>query len=519
MNRAVADTTADSRAPLRVAPWDEHNRRLVDNVHPPGWTNPKPDGRYHLVVIGAGTGGLVSAVAAASLGARVALIEKHLMGGDCLNVGCVPSKGVIGAARAWHDRGAPFGAPPRAGAGDFGLAMERMRRIRADISRHDSAARFSELGVDVYLGEGRFVAADAVEVAGETLRFKRAVIATGARAAAPPIPGLDGADYLTNETIFSLTELPAHLLVIGAGPIGCEMSQSFAQYGAQVTLFDRAEHVLVREDADAAAVVQRRMEADGVTLELGVTIASVARRDHEGRREIVVTAERGGERREITGDQLLVAVGRRPNLEGLGLEQAGIDHDGKGVVVDDRLRTTNKRVFAVGDVTPHLDFTHLADAHAGIVVQNALFFGRKKASALVVPWCTYTSPEIAHVGLYDHDAKERGIDSETVTVPLSDVDRAVLDGQDDGLLKLVVAAGEDRVLGATLVAEHAGDMLPALCLAVTHGIGLGKIVGTIFPYPTQGEVIKKAAGQWRRKKLTPFARKVFGLWFGRLFRR
>ncbi|HVS14703.1 MAG TPA: mercuric reductase [Thermoanaerobaculia bacterium] len=511
---------ADDRIPeeVRMEPWDEHNRRLVDHVHPADWTNPTPKGRYHLVVLGAGTGGLVSAIAAASLGARVALIERHLMGGDCLNVGCVPSKGVISAARAWHDRGAVFGAPRRSGAGDFAKAMERMRRIRADIGRHDSARRFADAGVDVYLGDGRFVAPDAVEVAGTRLRFKRAVIATGARAAAPPIPGLDEAGYLTNETVFSLTELPERLLVIGAGPIGCEMAQSFAQYGSRVTLFDQAEHVLSRENASAAAVVQRRMVEDGVALELGVEVTGVERRPGARRDEVVVSYRRDDEEREAAGDRLLVAVGRKPNLDGLGLEAAGVEHQRDGVQVDDRLRTSNRRIFAVGDITPHLKFTHLADAHAGIVVQNALFFGRKKASSLVIPWCTYTSPEIAHVGLYEHQASDRGIAVETVRVPLAEVDRAILDGEDDGFLELVLEQGKDRVLGATLVAEHAGDMLPALCLAVTYGLGLGQIVGTIFPYPTQGEVLKKAAAQWRRKKLTPFAQKVFRFWFGKLFR-
>jgi pyruvate/2-oxoglutarate dehydrogenase complex dihydrolipoamide dehydrogenase (E3) component len=509
---------------LRLEPWDEHNRRLIAHVHPADWTNPEPRRRYHLVVIGAGTGGLVSAIAAASLGARVALVERHLMGGDCLNVGCVPSKGVIAAARAWHDRGARFGAPPRSGPGDFARAMERMRRIRADISHHDSARRFADAGVDVFLGEGRFVARDEVEVGGARLRFKRAVIATGARAAAPPIPGLDGVDYLTNESVFSLTEPPPRLLVIGAGPIGCELAQSFARFGSRVTLFDLAEQILPRESAGAAAVVHRSLAEDGVRLELGVEIAGVERRaaatgtGANGGEETVIRFARAGAVQEVSGDRVLVAVGRKPNLEGLGLDAAGVEHGADGVVVDDRLRTSNSRVYAVGDVTPHLKFTHLADAHAGIVVQNALFFGRKKASSLVVPWCTYTSPEVAHVGLAAHDAPARGLAVETVTVPLAQVDRAILDGEDDGFLELVLEQGKDRVLGATLVAEHAGDMLPALCLAVTHGIGLGQVVGTIFPYPTQGEVLKKAAAQWRRRKLTPFAQKVFRFWFGRLFR-
>jgi pyruvate/2-oxoglutarate dehydrogenase complex dihydrolipoamide dehydrogenase (E3) component len=278
------------------------------------------------------------------------------------------------------------------------------------------------------------------------------------------------------------------------------------------------DRVLSADDAGAAQVVQKRMVEDGVELQLGASITGLEQRQHEGQTEVVVRFERDGATHEAVGDRLLVAVGRKPNLEGLGLEAAGVAFDRTGVTVDDRLRTNNKRVYAVGDITPHLKFTHLADAHAGIVVQNALFFGRKKASDLVIPWCTYTSPEVAHVGLSEQQARERGVAFETVTVPLAEVDRAVLDGEDDGFLRVILAAGKDTVLGATLVAEHAGDMLPALCLAVTHGIGLGQIAGTIFPYPTQGEVIKKAAGVWRRKKLTPFAQKVFRFWFGRLFR-
>jgi pyruvate/2-oxoglutarate dehydrogenase complex dihydrolipoamide dehydrogenase (E3) component len=496
-----------------IEPQDEHNLRLIANVHPPDWVNPEPARRYHMVVIGAGTAGLVSAAGAAGLGAKVALIERSLMGGDCLNVGCVPSKGVIRAARSWHEArqaAERFGGPavdPQS-RGDFGAAMARMRRLRAGISVHDSAERFRSLGVDVFLGDGRFTGPDTIEVGGRTLRFRRAVIATGARAAVPPIPGLAEAGYRTNETVFNLTELPERLVVIGAGPIGCEMAQAFARLGSRVTLLDKDAHVLVREDADAAEVVQKAMLRDGVQLELQAKILEV--RD---RTVVIESGDQRKQRKEIPADEILVSAGRAPNVEDLGLEAAGVKYGKKGVEVDDNLRTSNRSVFACGDVASRFQFTHIADAQARIVIQNALFFGRSKASALTVPWCTYTSPEIAHVGLYEKDARERGIAVDTLTVPLSTVDRAILDGADEGFLRLHLEKGKDRILGATLVADHAGDMIGELCLAITHGIGLGKIASVIHPYPTQGEVVKKAADQWRRTKLTPGVKKLFERWF------
>jgi len=502
-----------------LTPLDAHNLALIENVHPSSWTNPEPQPRYHLVVIGAGTAGLVSAAGAAGLGAKVALIEKHLMGGDCLNVGCVPSKGVIRAARAWRetrDAAARFGGPPIArDAGDFAAAMERMRRLRAGISVNDGARRFTSLGVDVFLGEGRFVAPDAVEVGGQRLRFRRAVIATGGRAATPPIRGLAEAGFRTNETIFNLTELPPRLVVLGGGPIGTELSQAFARFGSRVTQLIREDHALPREDADAARIVQRAMAEDGVHFEFSAKAVEVHRRDAE----TIVVFERDGRRYEVAADEILVATGRLPNVEGLGLEAAGVRFDRRGVEVDDRLRTSNPRIYACGDVASRFRFTHVADAQARIVIQNALFFGRAKASALTVPWCTYTTPEIAHVGLYETDARARGIDIETLTVPLNEVDRAVLDGAADGFLRVHVdkKTRDGRIVGATLVAEHAGDMLGELCLAVTHGIGLAKIASVIHPYPTQGEVVKKAADTWRRGKLTPRVKRILGAWF-RVFR-
>jgi pyruvate/2-oxoglutarate dehydrogenase complex dihydrolipoamide dehydrogenase (E3) component len=497
-----------------LVPGDESDRRLLETVHPPSWRNPTPKERYHVVVIGAGTAGLVTAAASASLGARVALVERHLMGGDCLNVGCVPSKGIIRAARAWHAArtGDAFGAPVATGRGDFAAAMGRMRDLRATMSHIDGAARFRDLGVDVFFGDARFEGPDRVVVddggAGARLRFRRAVVASGARAAAPAIPGLADAGYRTNETIFALTELPRRLVVIGAGPIGCELAQTFARFGSEVTVLDTGPRILPRDDAAAAAVVERAMTRDGVRFVHGCRTVGVGRRGDVR----VVRAEQGGATLEVEGDELLVAAGRAPNVEGLGLEAAGIAYDRAGVTVDDRLRTTNPRVFAVGDICSRAKFTHAADAQARIVVANANFFGRGRASRLIIPWATYTSPEVAHVGIGEAEAAERR-DVDTIEVPLHDVDRARLDGEDEGFLRVYLAKGSDRILGATLVAEHAGDMISEITLAMTAGIGLSKVGATIHPYPTQAEVMRKAADAWRRRKLTPAAKRAFAWWF------
>ncbi|MBV8202663.1 MAG: mercuric reductase [Acidobacteria bacterium] len=505
---------AGSRAATQfpVEPLDEHNRALLANVHPADWVNPQPAARYHLVVIGGGTAGLVSAAGAAGLGARVALVERHLLGGDCLNVGCVPSKGILRAARGWEEArqaAGRFGGPAVGGAPSFAAAMERMRRLRAGISPHDSAQRFRSLGIDVFLGDGRFVAPDAVEVDGRRLRFRRAVIATGARAAVPPLPGLAEAGYRTNETIFNLTALPRRLAVLGCGPIGCELAQAFARFGSEVTMLCRSAQLLPREDADAVALVGAALARDGVHVLHGVKVTAVRR---DGPDKVLALDGEGG-RRELAADEILIATGRQPNVEGLGLEAAGVRFTAKGVEIDDRLRTGNPRVYACGDVASKFQFTHVADAQARLVIQNALFFGRGKVSALTVPWCTYTSPEVAHVGLYQGEARDLGLEIETLTVPLADNDRAVLDGEDEGFLRVHLERGSDRILGATLVAEHAGDMLGELCLATAKGIGLGTIASVIHPYPTQAEVIKKAADTWRRGKLTPKVKKLFGWWF------
>lgn len=513
MSDAATLELAPSDHPHRMEPFDRWNRALVETVHPSDWTNPTPSGRYHLVVVGAGTGGLVSAAIAASLGGRVALVERHHMGGDCLTIGCVPSKGVIRAARAWQqarEAAHRFGGPPVGDApGDFGVAMERMRRLRAGIAPVDGAQRFKDLGVDVYLGEARFTGPDTVEVGGTTLNFRRAIIATGGRASMIPVPGLDEVGFLTNATVFSLTELPARLLVIGGGPIGCELAQSFRRMGSDVTVVHADPHLLPREDGDAARIVEEALVREGVKV---INAAQLKKASRQGELRIL-EVEQDGKTLTLEGEAILLAAGRAPNVEGLGLEVAGVEYTKKGVTVDDRLRTTSKRIWAVGDVATPYQFTHVADHMARIAVQNALFFGRKKFSDLVIPWVTYTSPEVAHVGHTPDTARKAGIEVDTVKVALDDVDRAVLDGEDEGFLKVHVEKGKDRIVGATLVAEHAGEMIGTLTLAITKGIGLGGIAGIIQPYPTQADVIVKAANQWRKGKLTPMVKRLFAFLF------
>ncbi len=495
-------------------PADEYNRNLRGNVHPADWVNPEPASRYNLVVLGAGTSGLVSAAGAAGLGARVALIESNLMGGDCLNVGCVPSKAVIRASRAAHEirNAAEFGISGGAGiAVDFGAAMERMRRLRSGISHHDSARRFrDELGVDVFFGQGRFAGPELIEVGGKQLRFAKAAICTGARAAAPPVPGLAETGYLTNETVFSLTEIPSRLAVIGAGPIGCELAQAFARLGSRVSIVGhRTEHILPREDPDAAEVLQKALVREGIELFLPAQDLQVSSR--EGNKSLHFLT--GGKQVSLEVDEILVAVGRAPNVEGLGLEAAGIVYDvRKGVQVNDRLQTSNPRVYSAGDICFPYKFTHTADALARILIANALFMGRQKSSALTVPWCTYTDPEIAHVGMSAHDAGKKGIDVQTLTVPLSDVDRAILDGETEGFARVHLKKGSDRILGATVVARHAGEMINELSLAITNGLGLSAIGRTIHPYPTQAEAIKKLADAYNRTRLTPFVKRLLSAW-------
>jgi len=495
-----------------VSPWDAHNQELVAQVHPSDWKNPDPASCYNLVVIGAGTAGLVTAAGAAGLGAKVALIEKHLLGGDCLNVGCVPSKSIIRSSRVVADirDGQRYGVDVPDGVSvEFGAVMERMRSIRARISHHDSARRFADLGVDVFLGQGHFTGAGTISVAGSELRFKRAIIATGARAVTPRIEGIDKVDFLTNETVFSLTERPARMAVIGGGPIGCELAQAFQRLGTQVTLFHKNEHLLDREDADAADIVQKRFQREGIHLILGCAPTRVEARGQEK----VVFYRCEEQERSVVVDQILAGAGRAPNVESLNLESVGVQYDKRrGIQVDDRLQTTNSRIYAAGDVCMKWKFTHAADAAARIVIQNALFLGRKKLSSLNMPWCTYTDPEIAHVGLYESEAEDRGIKVDTYRVDWNEVDRAIADGEEEGFVKIHVRQGTDRIVGTTIVAAHAGEMISEVSVAMAGKMGLGALSKVIHPYPTQAEGIKKAADAFSRTRLTPMVKKLFSGW-------
>lgn len=490
---------------------DSHDRQLVENCHPPGRLNPTPTGKYNLVVIGGGTAGLVSAAGAAGLGAKVALVERNLMGGDCLNVGCVPSKAVIRAAHAAHETrtGAAFGMEQTGEAAlNFATAMERMRKLRADISEHDSVERFTKLGVDVFLGNARFVSPSAVKVDDRKLQFHCAVIASGARAAEPAIPGLSEAGFYTNETIFTLTELPRRLAVIGAGPIGCELAQSFQRFGSTVTLITDGAEILPKEDRDAAATLGRQIERDGAQIITGAQVRQVRVKDNAKN----LTLSVGDRTLEIECDAILVAVGRAPNLENLGLDEAGVRYTARGVEVDPRLRTTNPRIFAAGDICSRYQFTHAADAMARIVIANALFMARRKVTDLVIPWCTYTDPEIAHVGYYEKDAQAAGFTVETITEPLSRVDRAILDGETDGFARVHYDKKTGRILGGTIVARHAGDMIGELTLVIGAKQNIAVLSSTIHPYPTQVEVLRKIGDAYMRTKLTPTVKKLFARW-------
>jgi len=507
---------------IEIEPFDEFNRRLVEHVHPPTWQNPTPEGRYNLVVIGAGTGGLITALIASSLGARVALVERHLMGGDCLNVGCVPSKAVIRGAQIVHEarEAGRFGMPAsKEDLGDFGAVMRRMREIRARISEEDSAERYSkEFGIDVFLGDARFEGQGCVRVGDQRLEYRKAVVATGARAVAPPVKGLAEAGYLDNETAFGLTERPKRLAVIGAGPIGCELAQSFRRLGSEVHLLERADQILTREDPDAASIVQDSMIADGVEMVFGCEIERVEKRaGPAGPEKVVHLSCPGTGAGQLVVDEILVGAGRAPNVEDMGLESVGVEFDGReGIRVDDTLRTTNRRIWAVGDVCMKWKFTHAADAAAKIVVQNALFavgpFGRKKLSDLVMPWCTYTDPELAHVGMSEHEAAEQGVEIDTYRASIAEANRAVTDGQEEGLVKVHVKKGSDRIVGATVVAAHAGELITQLTLAIQQGIGLGAFSQLIYPYPTQGEAIKRVAGAYTRTRLTATLKRLFERW-------
>jgi len=470
----------------------------------------KGEGTYNVVVIGAGTGGLVTAAGTAALGGRVALIERARMGGDCLNTGCVPSKALISSARLIDQiRRAPeWGLQKQEPRFDFAAVFSRMRERRAKIAPNDSEERFGSLGVDVFRGEAKFVSPREVEVNGTRLKAKNFVIAAGSRAAVPPIEGLKDVPFYTNETIFDeLHQKPERMVVLGGGPIACELGQVFARLGVKVILLQRAPQILEKEDLDAASLLRRRLEAEGVRILVGAQARLVARQGDKLRIWLEAEEEK---RQSLDCDALLVAAGRTPNTEALGLESAGVAYTKKGVTVNEYLQTSQPHIYAVGDIAGTYQFTHVADAHARVVVRNILFpWLKTKFDDSVVPWCTYTSPEVARVGLNEDEARKKGIAFDVLTQPMEEVDRAVVESEATGFAKVLVKKGSDQILGVTLVSERAGDLLHEFVLAMKAGIGLKEISDTIHAYPTFAEIARKAADRYQKTRLTPAAKKVF----------
>jgi pyruvate/2-oxoglutarate dehydrogenase complex dihydrolipoamide dehydrogenase (E3) component len=466
-------------------------------------------GRYNVVVIGGGTAGLVTAAATAALGGRVALVERARMGGDCLNTGCVPSKALLSSARlAAQIRRAPeWGLPPLEPRIDLLRVLESMRERRARIAPHDSQERFEGLGVDVFRAPARFLSPHEVEAGALRLRARNFVIATGSRAAIPPIEGLAEAGPHTNETIFDeLREAPPRMIVLGGGPIGCELGQAFARLGVKVTLVEMASRILEKEDDDAAEAVRRRMEADGVRVIAGARAERVHRQG--GRVHMEVQAG-PGRREALEAEALLVAAGRVPNTEGLGLDAAGVAHDTKGVRVDACLRTSQRHIYAAGDVAGGHQFTHVADDHARAIVRNILLpWLPKRVDHAALPWCTYTSPEVGRVGLNEAEARARGVPHDVWSCPFGEVDRAVVEREEEGFVKVLTAKGGDRILGVTMVGERAGDLVHELVLAMKNRVGLRGVSATIHAYPTFAEAARKAADRAQKARLTPLAARV-----------
>jgi pyruvate/2-oxoglutarate dehydrogenase complex dihydrolipoamide dehydrogenase (E3) component len=497
----------------------------------------KGEGVYNVVVIGAGTAGLVTAAGTAGLGGRVALVERNLMGGDCLNFGCVPSKALISSARLVQQirESEKWGLEQQSPEFVFEKVFERMRARRAKIAPHDSQERFESLGVDVFRGEARFLSPHEIEVNispspqssppgkggraapsdTQRLRARNFVIATGSRAVIPKIEGIEDVPYFTNETIFDeLKKKPESMIVLGGGPIGCELGQALSRLGVKVTIVEYVPQILGPEDIDVGQFMQKRLEAEGMTIQHCTEATRVSIRDGlitlEGNYKPTGVTE--GPPVQFTAQALLLAVGRCPMLNALNLEAAGVKYTENGVEVNHYLQTSQPHIYAAGDIANRLKFTHTADYTARVVVRNILMpfqFLRQKINWSVVPWCTYTDPEVAHVGLGEREAKQKNVEYDLFVVPLEDIDRAVVESEEAGFAKVLTASGSDKILGASIVAPHAGDLLHEFVLAMNAKIGLGKIASTIHAYPTFAELARKAGDKYNKTRLTPRAKKVF----------
>lgn len=468
----------------------------------------------NMVVIGAGSAGLVSSIVAAGAQAKVILIEKHKMGGDCLNTGCVPSKALIRSARIadYIKRGQDFGIDDAAGQVNFAKVMERVKRVITTIEPHDSVERFTSLGVECVSGDAKIISPWEVEVGGRSITTRAIVIATGARPFVPPIPGLKDIDFLTSDTLWDIRELPKRLLVLGAGPIGCELAQSFARLGSQVTLIDQAPRIMPREDADVSDVVRARFERDGVRVLTDCKAQEFNRVDGEG--VLTVLTPEGS--LDIPFDKVLVAIGRKANVEGFGLEELGVSLETRGTLqLNEYLQTIYPNIYACGDVAGPYQFTHMASFQAWYATLNALLgeFKKFRVEYKVVPWATFTDPEVARVGLSEQEAIDQDIPFELTRYGIDDLDRAIADEEAHGFIKVLTVPGSDRILGATIVGYHAAELLTEFVLAMTHGLGLKKIAATTHIYPTLSEANRFTASAWRNARiptrLLPWAEKFF----------
>ncbi len=455
---------------------------------------------YNVVVIGAGSAGLVASYIAAAVKAKVALVEKHKMGGDCLNTGCVPSKALIRSARmlSYFRRAGEFGIRRAEVDFDFAEIMDRVHRVIGKVEPHDSVERYTSLGVDCIRGEAKITSPWSVEVDGRSLTTRAIVVATGAAPLVPPIAGLDRIDVLTSDNLWQLRELPKKLVVLGGGPIGCEMTQAFARFGSEVTQVEMGPRIMPREDEDVSEFIRRRFEAEGVRV---LTDHAAKEVTIAGDRKSLI-CENKGERVEVEFDAILVAVGRKAKASGFGLEDLGVRIEKQGTIeTDPFLRTNFPSIFCAGDVAGPYQFTHTASHQAWYAAVNALFGQLKKfrVDYRVIPWCTFTDPEVARVGLSEAEAREKKMEFEVVRFELEELDRAIAEGEEHGWVKVLTPPGKDKILGATIVGSHAGDLLAEFVLAMKHGLGLNKILGTIHAYPTLAEANKMAAGAWKKQ--------------------
>lgn len=465
--------------------------------------------KYHLIVIGGGSGGLVSAIGAAGIGAKVALIEKHKMGGDCLNTGCVPSKAIIRSAKIIHDAQTAerFGLKPHRFDVKLNSVMASVREVQEKIAPHDSVERLTSLGVNVHLGEYRFISPYQISNGVETLEAKRFIIAAGAAPFVPPIPGLDKTPYLTSDNLWNMDHLPGRLVVLGGGPIGCELAQVFARLGSAVSIVDTADCLLSREDPEASRLIKDTFIKEGIRVYTNCQAQKILLN------QLILSHPSNGEQ-TIPFDHILVAVGRVPNVNDLGLEKAGAAYDKKGIKVDRTLRTTARHIYACGDIVGPYQFTHTADFQARLILRNALFPGKSRIDYRVVPWCTFTEPEVARVGLNETEAKQKNVAYDIYKYSLSDLDRALCDRESEGFIKVLTRKGRDQILGVTIVGSHAGDMLHELALAMHQKIGLKKIASMIHVYPTFAEVSKRIADTHQRSRLTGSAKKWLKRYLG-----